>query len=326
MKQIKPEGNYEDLLLHVGFPKAGSTWLQRELFDENSLGFSSPWGRQAPILIEHVRVIDTFVFDEVVDDLRDSYDAGFEHTRRRGLTPVLSFEHLLVDPMGGQVDRREGIRRLSGLFPNAKVLLVIREQKSIILSAYLEHLRRGFTTKLERFIGVDSRRQPGFGCTCPFDLFLYDRLVSFMFDHFGRENVLVLPLEYLGHEVFVRKIYDFVDRPFEESVVEKMREKQRQARKSDFVFLRFLNHLGVSRYMTRDQDSAMRKAAYGLNLALDFVTPVALYKSRKKQFKKKIEKHVGDYFAESNRVTSGLVGIDLGALGYPVGGQETTEV
>ncbi|GHF06529.1 hypothetical protein GCM10016455_29630 [Aliiroseovarius zhejiangensis] len=310
--------DYSDLLLHVGYPKAGSTSLQRRLFTSAESGFCSPWGQQAPILIEHVRVTDTFIFDETVDELRASYDQKLIEARQRNLAPVLSFEHLLVDPMGGQVDRREGVRRMSTLFPGAKVLLIIREQKSIILSAYLEHLRRGFTTKLDRFLGIDERRTPGFGCTCPLDLFLYDRLISHMFDHFGKENVLVLPLEQLGSSAFLERIYDLVGQPFQEGAVKRMQSKQRQARKSDYVFLRFTNRFGISRYMTRDRDSLLRKAGYGVNLALNPLTPASLYERNRRQMKQTIENHVGDYFKDSNRRTSDLIGTDLGALGYPV--------
>lgn len=316
---------YNDLLLHVGYPKAGSTSLQRRLFTNPSSGFCSPWGQQAPILIEHVRVTDTFVFDEAVDELRAAYDEEIKEARSKNLTPVLSFEHLLVDPMGGQVDRREGIRRMSTLFPGAKVLLIIREQKSIILSAYLEHLRRGFATKLDRFLGIDKRREPGFGCTCPLDLFLYDRLISHMFEHFGKENVLVLPLEQLGSSAFLEQIYSFVGQPFDEDAVKRMQSKQRQARKSDFVFLRPLNRIGMSRYMTRDRDSLLRKAAYGLNLALNPLTPATLYDRNRRLMKQRIAGHVGDYFEDSNRRTSELTGIDLASLGYPVGKLPTSK-
>ncbi|MBN2907078.1 MAG: hypothetical protein JXJ18_10255 [Rhodobacteraceae bacterium] len=311
-----PTETAHTLLLHVGFPKAGSTWLQRSLFTKPQTGFCSPWGEQAPQLIEHVRVTDTFIFDEKLEDLRKSYEVGFSEAHRNGLTPVLSFEHLLVDPMGGSVDRREGVRRLRDLFPDAKILLVIREQKSIILSAYLEHLRRGFPTKLDRFMGFDDLRQPGFGCSCPLDLFLYDRLITYLHENFGRENTLILPLEMMGKTQFLEALYDFMGMSVEGRTLPAMANKERQARKSDLVFLRRLNYIGMSRYASKGKDSLLRKAAYGLNLALNPLTPEKLANSNRQKLKDQIQGYVGSYFEDSNQRTAEILGIDLAAYGY----------
>jgi len=32
------------LLIHIGYPKAASTWLQYEIFSQEQAGFMSPWG------------------------------------------------------------------------------------------------------------------------------------------------------------------------------------------------------------------------------------------------------------------------------------------
>ena len=51
--------------------------------------------------------------------------------------PVISHERLSGYPHSGGHDSKEIAHRLAAVFPNAKVVIVIREQKSMILSNYL---------------------------------------------------------------------------------------------------------------------------------------------------------------------------------------------
>jgi hypothetical protein len=305
-------------LIHVGFPKCGSTWLQRQVFTREETGFASPWGAQCPLLVEHVKVTDTFLFDEQLDALRAQYEQGFRETAAKGLAPVLSFEHILVDPYGGKADRRESARRLRALFPDAKILMIIREQKGIIQSSYQEHMRRGSPATIERFLGADRQRRLGFGPVCQIETFLYDRLIAYLHEAFGRENVLVLPLEMSREAAFLEKICALVGRAPNDAMRTAAIKREREARKSDYVFLRRLNYIGTSRYVTKGEDTLLRKAAYGLNIALDKVTPDALYQRNRARIGTVIETHVGDFYRESNRAASDLIGVDLGALGYQV--------
>lgn len=308
--------NESPLLIHVGFPKAGSTWLQRSIFSSKDAGFCVPWGMQADIAIEHVRVADTFIFDEMLPEYQGLYTSGIEEAKSQGLIPVVSYEHLLLDPLGGKSEIREGIRRLKALFQGAKILLVIREQNNIILSSYLEHLRRGFPVKIERYMGVDSIRKPGLGCACPLEFFLYDRLIKYLYSNFGTENVLIYPLELLSTGGFAEVLYSFLGTNVKNIELFTESSLERQARKSDYVFLRYLNHIGMSRYIRKTGDSVLRKAAYGLNLKLNPITPDWLYKSRKDAMVNEIKHNIGDFFVESNERTSELINIDLRELGY----------
>lgn len=303
-------------LIHVGYPKAGSTWLQKHVFCRNDLGFSAPWGEQAPQLIEDIKVTDTFLFDEKIDDIKRSYEKEIRDCGKKGLVPVLSFEHIMLDPYGGKADRRESVRRLQMLFPDAKIFLMIREQKSAIMSSYSEHLRRGFTTKIDRFMGFDELRRPGFGASCPPEGFLYDRLISYLHENFGKNNVLVLPIEMLGSPCFEERLFQFVGKeiPPEFSVVSKIRV--RTSRKSDLIFLRHLNYIGTSRYISKGRDSYLRRAAYGFNIFLNYLTPKNLYKKKRAGVESFIHRKTSGFYTESNKRTSNLIGIDLSALGY----------
>ncbi len=304
------------LLCHVGYPKAGSTWFQRHVFQNPELGFSMPWGVQSSSFIEHVKVIDTFLFDEMLQEIHRYYDEGVRSSAAQGLVPVLSYENILVEPFGGKADRRESARRLKALFPYGRFLLVIREQKAIILSSYIEHLRRVFTTKIDRFMGFDDLRRPGFGASCPPEFFLYDRLIAYLKDQFGISNLLVLPIELMNSREFEERLYSFIGMPISERFRELTRTKERERRKSDLVFLRHLNYIGHSRYMTKGNDSFLRRAAYGTNIFLNPIVPDCLYNHNVRKLKVYIESVLDNFYQRSNQVTSQMIGIDLSKLGY----------
>lgn len=303
-------------LVHIGYPKAGSTWLQRQVFPKKALGLSLPWGEQSPMLIEHLKVVDTFLFDEEIQNIRTYYDDGCRASIQDGCVPVISYEHVMLDPYGGKADRRESARRLKKIFPSSKIFLMIREQRSIILSSYTEHLRRGYTAKIDRFMGFDKLRRPGFGASCALEYFLYDRLITYLYDIFGKSNVLVLPIELIGTDEFVVRFYQFINKSVPDNFMELTSTRERRARKSDLVLLRYLNFIGTSRIVTKGDDSLLRKMAYGANLVGDYFIPEFLYQTRRTKVRDFISCSVHGYFNESNKRTSTLIDIDLSRLNY----------
>jgi hypothetical protein len=303
-------------LIHVGYPKAGSTWLQKQVFPRAELGFTMPWGEQSPYLIEHVKVVDTFLFDEKIAEIREYYRDGLEISFQEGLFPILSYEHIMLDPYGSGTDRRESARRLKSIFPEGKILLVIREQRSIIFSSYTEILRRGFSVDIDRFLGFDELRRPGFGASCPPEGFLYDRLIEYLYSVFGTDNVLVIPIELVKFGKFKDKLFDFLSMQIPQNFDNVTKKHERQARKSDIVLLKHLNKIGSGRYKNKGKDSLIRKATYSVNvLAAPFI-PDALFEKRKGDLHKFINDKLSGFFTDSNVRTSSMIGFDLKEMGY----------
>ena len=304
-----------DPLIHVGFPKCGSTWLQKKLFTNDESGFISPWGEIPALAIEHLLVLDAFRFDEEVDILREQYIDGFKIAEKAKKTPVLSYEHFLFDQMNNKNFIKENTYRIKQLFPKPKILLIIREQESLILSSYMEHLRRGFTTSLERFIGTEKHRRTGFGPVCNIDTFRYDKIISYLHNEFGVNSVLCLPLELIKSNKFTETITHFCNITHKGAHIQQT-EKVRQKRKGDYFFLRSLNHIGHSRYNNFTTDTSLRKLSYYTNIALSRLVPNSIFESKKRKLKNIIHQHVGSTFIESNRNSSELIAIDLKKLGY----------
>lgn len=296
-------------LIHIGYPKCASTSLQQFLFDNSAFGFRSPHGAQCTRLLHDLRVVDTFEFDTQIDSIRKNYAPNDGE-----LVDVYSHEHLLIDPYGERSQVREGVRRLSKIFDSPKILLMIREQKSAIVSSYNEHLRRGRTTTFDDFVNTKERELGFRPSVCRVYEFKYDRLISYLHETFGTENVLVLPLEMTRSPDFLPRLYTFLGRPMPEALPETMSETTRTSRKGDLVFLRHFNKLITP--SPPHSGSLLRRALYGANILLSAVVPDTLYQAKRRKIMATYEREIEGLYTDSNLRTSDLIGIDLAEFGY----------
>ena len=69
-----------------------------------------------------------------------------------GFIPVLSHERLAGNFMSGCWDNDILAKRLSLLFPEAKILLCIREQRSILYSIYQQYVKEGGGGNIQTFL------------------------------------------------------------------------------------------------------------------------------------------------------------------------------
>jgi hypothetical protein len=180
-------------LIHIGLHKTGSTLLQKHLFSLAEAGFCMPEGERRLLL-------ETFVLRGPLEGAESLRTARLRQQAldavEIGKTLVLSHERLSGYPASGGFDRALIAQRLAEAFPHARVLIVIREQRAMILSMYLQYISDGGNLSLCRFLNPAEPsilRRPGFR----FDYFDYDQLYNCYADVFGQENILLLPYERL---------------------------------------------------------------------------------------------------------------------------------
>ena len=144
----------EDVLIHIGYHKTGTTWLQRNVFPDASLGFRVGLAkRDIHRLLVRPRALN---FDaatcraEIAKSL--GVDEGDDHV------PVISSEELCSNPHGGAFLEKELADRLADTLPGARVLIVVREQRAMIASTYKQYVRAGATHSLQTYL---SPPQPG---------------------------------------------------------------------------------------------------------------------------------------------------------------------
>lgn len=182
----------EKLLLHVGYPKAGSTWLQRVIFDSGKYGFV-PWAEDGSE--QRARILwDADRLDYDAAELRARYLAKLRRDLPRDRWLALSSEAFVGNPMSGGFNALWNAEALAQMFPQARVLMVVREQRSMALSCYAQYVKEGGLLSLERFlVGQKTGKMPTFDLR----FFEYHKLVAAYRRLFGENRVLVLPFELL---------------------------------------------------------------------------------------------------------------------------------
>lgn len=181
-------------LLHVGYHKTGSTWLQRGLFADEGAGFCFPWDKERDTRPAFV-LVNPFEFDP--KETAERFAPGLAATAERGLVAVLSNERLAGSPFAGGFDARAIAERLASTFPEGMVLIVIREQRRMVESTYRQYVKVGGAESAKRFLHPPTRgpsRVPLFNLRH----FEYHHVIGAYQQLLGPERVLVLPVEMLA--------------------------------------------------------------------------------------------------------------------------------
>jgi hypothetical protein len=225
--------------------------------------------------------------------------------------PVITHERLAGNPHSGGHDSVQTCQRLLKVFPDAGVLIVIREQCAMIRSIYNHYVREGGACTLRQYL------DPPMGAKIPlFDLrFLeYHRLIEAYRHHFeGR--VLVLPYEEFTRcpITFCNAIGAFAGAP-EVSVA--TNERVNVSLNGTVLFAmrmtnRFFGLDNVNPCAWRCSPTLRR-----LYHRLDRALPKRLGMWYERRNARIISQRVGSCFAESNRRTSEMIGMDLSEYGY----------
>ena len=97
---------------------------------------------------------DPFAFDAAT--VRQTFWPGIEKASARGLVPVLSAERLSGNPHSGGYDSVQIAERLATAFPEGRVLIVIREQTEMLVSAYKQYVKVGGAGTLRQYATPSS--------------------------------------------------------------------------------------------------------------------------------------------------------------------------
>lgn len=299
-------------LIHIGYHKTGTTWLQKHVFPNEGAGCSFVAGYK--LLQPTFVTVNPFDFDS--EAARKKFEQRIREVEARDLVPVLSHERLSGSPYAGGYDSGATADRLAATFPDARILVVIREQAGMIGSVYKQYLRWGGAASFGQYVTPPSgtARMPVFR----FDFLEYHRLIGYYQNLFGASNVLTLPYELLRAqpEVFLARVGEFLGIP---NVLPRDVRTNVSPSILSLSIKRQLNRYFVRDGLNpappleiKDSNRILMKVCRRIDETLS-PRLLAGYENRWRHY---VKEKVGDRYAKSNAITKDLIGIDLKHFGY----------
>jgi hypothetical protein len=257
--------------------------------------------------------------DETIAHLREEARAAAEAKNRF----VISHERLSGYPATGGFDAKAIADRLNNIFPRAKILIMVREQKTMIRSFYFQYISDGGSLSFKKLLKSPQpslHRVPGFDLS----FFEYDQAVAYYQQVFGRDNILVLPFEQISRDArdLAAKIIEFAGNAtaknnIDDSIFEKKVNPavpvlgQHLRRTCNFLLARTqLSNHGILNIPYVDATFKMLRPA---------LAPLKVFDTTLgRKLNDQIEAATEGRYAESNNRLAEMTGLDLGALGYQI--------
>lgn len=315
------------ILIHIGLHKTATTWLQNEVFISEGNVFE-PLSKKDKNK-GHSSLAKDFIFDgqgnllNSHDDNTERINASLEsilnQREKHEKTFVMSHERLSGYPHSSGFDSAIIARRIKNIFPNAKILIVIREQVSCILSNYFESLKEGGTLNLKQYLNTKyDGRSPGFSP----NYFKYHFLIEFYQAQFGKDNVLVLPFELVRDDKksFLNILSEFMEENINlNPQVFNTKYNLKENHYINFKLRKLNNYILSSSSLNGAsglQFHFLKVASLKLKDILYPLTPKKWDENLKTKLHQDIENWASGKFTESNKITSQLIGLNLETYGY----------
>ncbi|MGI9413032.1 MAG: sulfotransferase [Hyphomicrobiales bacterium] len=316
-------------LIHMGYHKTGTSWLQVYLFGRDDRGFMPLAPQGIPKPKTRAKYLGKYFYDDGGGRLLPPFESRIGEVRdflsgldlSCGRVPVISSEGLAGNPHFGGAGSKDIANRLMEAFPQARIFIVIREQVSMILSTYFHFLRKGGFLTLPDYLGEHfGARVPRFTPAH----YRYDRLIGYYQQLFGADNVLVQTYETFCKEpeTFVRTLGDFsgadlpLDLEYERPINEGLPRVVEYHTRHLNPLVRRASLNGYSTLSPSDANDIRRNGLIWLRKCLAKAVPEGSERKFVSRVRSEIQETVAGYYTESNNRTAELTGLDLTALGY----------
>ena len=304
-------------VVHIGHSKTGTTWFQKSFYPAvTSHRFIDPKVGRKALLAPNGLAFEVGPARDIILEA-----AG-------GAAPLLCDERLSGSNLAGGLHGMvapEVARRIKAILPDARIVIGIRAQPSMLAAAYSQYVKDGGTYGIKRFLFPDSYffAASEYRSQAPrFDLahFEYQRLIRLYFDLFGQENVQILLFERFrdGPLDCARTLAEALGLAFEEAKVSEAVRNPALNR----------NALWATRLFNLFTARRTRDKRYLVHVPGLFDQRKRLHRLLGATFRHKTgsEELLGAAmtawlaarFAPANHELGELLGVDLGAFGYPV--------
>lgn len=315
--QMPPEAEHSIPvpLIHVGFPKAISSWLQKYYFQPDC-GF--------------FKILDSLETQlAIIKPSPFHFDASAvqrtlaQHAQRQvgEAIPVITAEALSGNMYCGGFDGHELAQRLKTVVPQGRLLLMVREQRSLIRSLYKSWIVWGMPHSIERMLQPST---PDLAPQFNLDFLRFDQRVTCYQQLFGADNVLVIPYEAFKQQPIpvLQQIHRFAHAPETTlPALDDLPVRKRVNRGTSLSWLYWLRLQNRWLYSTpfnyngllqADNDRLMKRLAKSKKNPLPRFTDAWFEKG----FQTTVASMTQGQFADSNRRLAELTGLDLARYGY----------
>ncbi|MGE4504854.1 MAG: sulfotransferase domain-containing protein [Desulfovibrionaceae bacterium] len=283
--------------IHIGYPKSASTWLQRTFF---------------PAFPERINLLYKSLTKPILyNDLDYSRQAVLNMAKplvRAAMTNVYSDEIL-----SGWTEKANFSRtcdRLKELFPDAKVLIVLRNQNDFLLSYYKFYISRGYGFSEHRFL---NRYCHGENI---YRFLEYEHLLGYCKQLFDEVHVELFERLILEHKM--RDLLGFFgleDEPMDPAALTAKSVNASPGTAQAIALSRYVNrHFGTYAQLF-DNYNCMTRWNTKIRPAFER-TLTALSLARKYTFKEKHVEQIQERFRESNARLQAHFDYDIAPYGY----------
>lgn len=291
-----------EIYFHIGLHRTATTFLQTKFFpDLIECNFINHFEIYRELI--NLTTTDEYMWNET--NLKDQTKREIE-SKFKDRINIISAECLTGFPFLKSINRSIILNRIKTLFPNAKIILGIREQKAIIQSLYFLYIREGGTLHINDLIKKKDKNYFGYTIydnlieTIDLDAFKYNILIQELFDLFGEENVYVFVLEeFKDNNKSINKLISFLGL----SEFELSRIKQKKVNKSypynSLEMIRWANKF------TKGFSSKGRVRSFQKR----FINKIfkRIFKDKSEHIYPEIDVNLYEYFLSDNRKLSNLL-------------------
>lgn len=312
-------------LIHIGYQKTGTTWLQTHYFTRREAGFAFtrerktvPGGIGGLPPGRYIFQQPLFHYDPPA--VRQAVDAFFAADVAAGLRPVISNEQLAGNPASGGWQAKEYAWRLASSFPDALIFMMVREQRTMIRACYMQYIAAGGGMSLRDFMAAPQDKEaplPDLYC------FRFDNLLRHYRELFPSEQVLCLPYELFRDRPteFFNALDTFAGATSPARELPVGRRVNSGEGMLQYPVRRVINPLIVRGAVNGRSPYAItglqRLAKRGLGV-IARQAPRSWDRALVRRWERRIEETTAGFFEESNRKLGEMIGIDLGQLGWRV--------
>jgi hypothetical protein len=308
----------QQMVIHIGYTKCASTFLGKNLFPKLNVNF--------------IRMRDQHDSREIKDYFKKTNDfdpsvvrTWVDRRKKKSLnTTILSDAGFSGNAQRNTKDTELFImaNNLKLTFPNAKILIIIRNQLSYITSSYAFRVTlKGLETRsFEKFLAQEGERGV-------FDRLEYHNLIGYYINLFGSNNILVLPLELLSQDShrFIEELGEFAGldiNPKEILNIARSRPTSNSSIKNQNIinFMRIINRafgfiISKQKYMGVNIGDKYYKTKEKIVPLID-----SFWSDNKQDIRipQEIEKQLIEKYKISNLHLQSMIDVDLNTYGYPI--------